>query len=158
MSDFVDVTLQKRKPEIVEPEKVKLNYDWRFENSINSGKQPLEIDKQEFKYNQWRTNQSLSNFLDTVLYANEMNMNYHITDQMHYDYLFYSIKKKPRYGKKKDERDKKLEKAQKDEAEKLALISEYYKYNTVKSKAALRVLTDSQLEIIKRRLEKGGVK
>ena len=158
MSDFVDVTLQKRKPEVVEPDKAKLSYDWRFENSINSGKQPLDLDKQEFKYNQWRTNSSLSNFLDTVLYANEMNLNYHLTDQMHYDYLFHSIRKKPRYGQKKTDRDKKLEKLLKEEEEKVALISEYYKYNTVKSKAALRVLTDSQLEIIKRRLEKGGVK
>jgi len=156
---FLDVTLQKRKPEASEPEKAKkLAYDWRFENSINSGKEPIDLEKQEFKYEKWRTNTSLANHLETIMHANEMNLNYHLTDQMHYDYLFYSVRKKKRFGSKKTERDKQLEKEQKEEAEKLALISEYYKYNTVKSKAALRVLTDSQLEIIKRRLEKGGVK
>jgi len=75
---------------------------------------------------------------------------------MHYDYLFYSIRKKKRFGPKKTEMDKQLEKELKQESDKLTLISEYYKYNRVKSKAVLKILTDSQLEIIKNRLEKGG--
>lgn len=95
--------------------------------------------------------------MDTVMYANEMNMNYHITDQMHYDYLFYSIRKTKRFNKKK-ENDKRLEKLQKEESQKLSLIQEYYKYNTAKSKAVLRVLNETQLDIIRKRLEKGGVK
>ena len=92
------------------------------------------------------------------MFANEMNLNMHITDQMHYDYLFHSIKKKKRFASKKTARDKEIEKLQKVEESNLAVISEYYKYNMVKSKAALRVLTESQLEIIRKRLEKGGVK
>jgi hypothetical protein len=155
---FLDVTLQKRAPE-VEVEKVKkLAYDWRYENSINSGKEPLSLENQEFKYEKWRTNTSLANHLDTIMDANQMNLNYHLSDQMHYNYLFYSVRKKKRFGSKKSERDKQLEREQKEEADKIALISEYYKYNTVNAKAALRVLTESQLEIIKRRLERGGVK
>jgi len=155
---FLDVTLQKRAPE-VEVEKVKkLAYDWRYENSINSGKEPLSLENQEFKYEKWRTNTSLTNHLDTIMDANQMNLNYHLSDQMHYDYLFYSVRKKKRFGSKKSERDKQLEREQKEEADKIALISEYYKYNTVNAKAALRVLTESQLEIIKRRLERGGVR
>jgi len=155
---FLDVTLQKRAPE-VEVEKVKkLAYDWRYENSINSGKEPLSLENQEFKYEKWRTNTSLTNHLDTIMDANQMNLNYHLSDQMHYHYLFYSVRKKKRFGSKKSERDKQLEREQKEEADKIALISEYYKYNTVNAKAALKVLTESQLEIIKRRLERGGVK
>jgi hypothetical protein len=155
---FLDVTLQKRAPE-VEVEKVKkLAYDWRYENSINSGKEPLSLENQEFKYEKWRTNTSLTNHLDTIMDANQMNLNYHLSDQMHYDYLFYSVRKKKRFGSKKSERDKQLEREQKEEADKIALISEYYKYNTVNAKAALKVLTESQLEIIKRRLERGGVR
>jgi UDP-N-acetylmuramyl tripeptide synthase len=155
---FLDVTLQERAPE-VEVEKVKkLAYDWRYENSINSGKEPLSLENQEFKYEKWRTNTSLTNHLDTIMDANQMNLNYHLSDQMHYDYLFYSVRKKKRFGSKKSERDKQLEREQKEEAEKIALISEYYKYNTVNAKAALKVLTESQLEIIKRRLERGGVR
>lgn len=155
---FLDVTLQKRAPE-VEVEKVKkLAYDWRYENSINSGKEPLSLENQEFKYEKWRTNTSLANHLDTIMDANQMNLNYHLSDQMHYNYLFYSVRKKKRFGSKKSERDKQLEREQKEEADKIALISEYYKYNTVNAKAALRVLTESQLEIIRKRMERGGVK
>lgn len=155
---FLDVTLQKRKEKTLEVKAVKPTYDWTFENSINFGRARLEVDKQQFKYEKWRTNSSLSNFLDTVLYANEMNTNYDITDQMHYDYLFYSIRKVKRYGKKKTEQDKKMERLQKLEDEKVALIQEYYKYNTSKARAALNVLTETQLDIIRKRLEKGGVK
>lgn len=156
---FLDVTLQKRSPEVVEVEKTKkLAYDWRYENSINSGKDPLKLENQEFKYEKWRTNTALANHLDTIMDANQMNLNYHLTDQMHYDYLFYSIRKKKRFGSKKSERDKQIEREQKEQADKIALVSEYYKYNTVNAKAALRVLTESQLEIIKRKLERGGVK
>ncbi len=155
---FLDVTLQKRAPE-VEVEKVKkLAYDWRYENSINSGKEPLSLENQEFKYEKWRTNTSLANHLDTIMDANQMNLNYHLSDQMHYNYLFYSVRKKKRFGSKKSERDKQLEREQKEEADKIALISEYYKYNTVNAQAALRVLTESQLEIIRKRMERGGVK
>jgi hypothetical protein len=155
---FVDVTLAERKKDIPEEETVKLSYDWRYENSINSGSSLVDLEKQEFKYNKWRTNSSISNFLENIMFANEMNLNMHITDQMHYDYLFYSVKKKKRFGSKKTSRDKEIEKLQKVEESNLAVISEYYKYNMVKSKAVLRVLTGSQLEIIRKRLEKGGVK
>jgi hypothetical protein len=155
---FLDVTLQNRVPEIVVEKQKKLAYDWRYENSINSGKVPLSLVNQEFKYEKWRTNTALANHLDTIIDANHMNLNYHLTDQMHYDYLFYSVRKKKRFGSKKSERDKQLEREQKEEADKIALVSEYYKYNTVNARAALRVLTDSQLEIIKRKLEKGGIR
>lgn len=154
---LLDVTLKERKEEKQEKETTKkLAYDWRFENSINSGKERLNVEKEEFKYDRWRTNSSLANHLDTIMHTNEMNINYNITDQMHYDYLFYSIRKKRRYGSKKTEQEKKLEKLQKEEDENVALISEYYKYNNVKAKMVLKVLTPSQLEEIKRRLQKGG--
>ena len=58
---FVDVTLAERKKDIPEEETVKLSYDWRYENSINSGSSLVDLEKQEFKYNKWRTNSSISN-------------------------------------------------------------------------------------------------
>jgi len=134
------------------------NYDWRYENSINLGKEQLKLNEQEFKYNQWRTNSSLSNYIDTLLYVNEMNMYHFITNQMHYDYLFNSVRKSKRYGKKKTEKDKQLERQIKEENEKISLIQEYYKYNRTKSKEILNVLSDEQLNYIRKRLEKGGTK
>lgn len=157
---FIDVTLQPRKVEEPKPEEVvsKQQYNWLYENSINSGKERLIIEEQEEKYSQWRTNSSLSNFRDTIMNANEMNINPHITDQMHYDFLFYNTRKAKRYGKKKTEEDKRLEKQLKQEIETINLISDYYKYNIAKSKEAMKVLTKNQIDLIKKKLDKGGVK
>lgn len=155
---FLDVTLQERVEPKVEEETPAAKYDWRFENSINNGTKRLDLEKEEYKYSKWRTNNSLSNFLDTLFYANEMNLNYHLSDQMHYDYLFYTVRKTKRFNKKKSDSDYKLEKLQEQEKEKLSLIQEYYKYNTAKSRAVLKILSESQLKIIRKRLEKGGAK
>ena len=154
---FLDVTLNKRLPEPVQQKENKPLYDWRYENSINNGKEKLELD-QEFKYEKWRTVSSLSNFVDTIFYANEMNINHQVTDKMHYDYLFYSIRKAKRFNKKKSEQDKRSEQLQKEEQDKIALLQDFYKYNVANAKAALKVLTEAQIESIRKRLEKGGAK
>ena len=49
-------------------------YDWKYENSITRDKKYLEVNSEE-KYIAGRTNKVLSNYLDTILYSNEMNMN-----------------------------------------------------------------------------------
>ena len=135
----------------------KEQYNWQYENSINSGKTPIDMDSpQEFKYSQWRTNKSLSNHSDTIFYANQMNMNYHIKDKMHYLYLFYSIRKQKRYGAKKTEEDKRLEKEAKATEAKLKLVQEKYKYNNKRAKEALTILTSKQLDMIAKEQEKGG--
>jgi hypothetical protein len=155
---MLDVTLQERK-EKVEEVYVKLNYNWMYENNINSGKQLIDLDKkQEFEYNKWRTNSSLSNHKDTILQANHMNMNLHISDKLQYHYLYYSVRKQTRYGKKKTDKEKALEKQLEQEAKIISLIQDYYKYNIVRAKEAYKILTKDQIELIKQKQEKGGVK
>ena len=156
---MLDVTLQERSPEKVEEEAVKERYNWFYENSINNGKVRIDLSKpQEYKYNQWRTNNSLSKFQDTVHQANMMNCRYHVTDQMHYDFLFYQVRKKNRYGKKKTPEDKRLEKLAEKELELIRLIQETYKYNITRAKEVLAILSDEQISIIRKRIDKGGVK
>lgn len=156
---FLDVTLKKRAEEEDAEEEHKIPpYDWCFENSINFGTIHLDVKEQPFKYDKWRTNTTLSNHADTVLYANQMNTHHDITDQMHYDYLFNSIRKTKRYAKKKTDQDKARERHHREEMETLALIQEYYGYNMLRAREALKILTEDQLEIIKNRLEKGGPK
>jgi hypothetical protein len=152
---FLDVTLQPRPKQKEQVVVEKPRYNWLFENNINYGKELIDLDNpQEFKYSQWRTNGSLSNFRENIFYANEMNTNYHLSDKLHYHFLFHSVKKAKRYGKKKTEEDEKREKEAKKELEKIRLIQEYYKYNITKAKSALKVLTKEQFEIIKKKLEK----
>jgi aspartokinase len=153
---FLDVTLEAREEEEQKVIK-KPVYDWRYENNINSEKTLIDLDLPlEFKYNQWRTNLSLSNHTDTIAAANEMNTNYHLSDKLHYQYLFYKVRKQKRYGKKKTEEDKKREKEAEKEQNLIALISSHYKYNSNRAKEVLSILTKEQIDIIKKRQEKGG--
>jgi len=117
---FLDVTLQPRKEEVKEEVVAKKSYGFEFENSINMGKELIDMDAPlEHKYNQWRTNVVLSNHVDTLLAANDMNINYHLSDKLHYHYLFYKVKKMKRFGKKKTDADRQREAEIKKEQETL---------------------------------------
>jgi hypothetical protein len=153
---FLDVTLQPRQKEKEQTEVVKLRYNWNYENNINSGKQLIDLDNpQEFKYSQWRTNSALSNHNETLSNVQDMNLNPHLTDKMHYHYMFYSVRKATRYGKKKTEEDKKLEAQINKEEELIKMIQEYYKFSYKKSVDAFKILNKNQLSYIKDILTKG---
>jgi hypothetical protein len=121
-------------------------YDWRYENSINYTKEYQDPDNNEHKYSAWRTNSSLSLHSDTVLYANEMNMLHHLDNKPQYDYLFFSIRKKKRFAK----REKRSEDVNFD------LIQQHYKYNNERTREALKILSEAQIDIIRQKEEKGG--
>jgi len=132
-------------------------YNWEWENNINSGKELIDIDSpQEHKYNAWRTNSSLSNFRDAIFQANKMNINHHLSSKLQYHYLYHSIRKQKRFGKKKTDEDKRIEKEMKAEQELITLIQEHYKYNIVRAKETLAILTKEQVDIIRKKQEKGG--
>lgn len=135
-----------------EEQKEKVKYDWRYENNIISGKKQIEIDGD---YSQWRTNSVLCNHKDLIYYVNEININYNVTNKMHYDYLYGYIRKQKRWTKPETKEEKK-EREKKDHL--ISLVSEYYKYNIVRAKEVLKILTPEQIEIIKKGKEKGGVK
>jgi len=123
-----------------------MSYDWSYENSILQTKKYVEPNEKE-QYSKFRTNTVLSNHVDTVLYANEMNMYPYVNDKMHYDYMFNSIRAKKRFFKRKKQVNH----------QNVSLVSEYYKYNRKKALEAIQILTDEQLETIKEKLEKGGI-
>lgn len=133
-------------------EQKKAAYDWRYENSINNGKK-IELDGD---YSKWRINNMLSKHKDSILYVNEMNINPHVTDQMHYDYLYSAVRKLKRYSPK---RETKQEKASREaEQELISLISSYYKYNIVRAREVIKILTAEQIDEIRKKQEKGGVR
>ena len=154
---MLDVTLSVREESKTEEKKQKPRYNWDYENNINYGKELIDLDKPlEFKYSQWRTNLSLSNFTDTIVPAYNMNMAYHLSDKLHYHYMFYSVYKKKRYSKKKTEEDERLAKEMKKEQELISLVQDYYKYNITRAKEALKLLTREQIDAIRKEQEKGG--
>jgi hypothetical protein len=117
-----------------------LKYDWRFENSINWTKEQIPIDSE---YSSWRTNGILSNFVDTIIHANQMNL-VQVTPQQHFDYMLNAVPKKKRFQKKKQKTE-----SNSDE-ELIAQISERYKYSKQKTKEFLSLLSKEQLDIIKK--------
>lgn len=128
----------------------KPKYDWRYENSINTKDVYLELGVAgDPKYDQFRTNKSFSNYPDTVMHAQEVNMSYGLDNKLHYDYLFHSIRKKKRFFKVRP-------KGEHDDM--FALVQSYYKYSNKKTYETLAVLTDEQLAIIRKKMDKGGVK
>ena len=91
-------------------------------------------------------NKCLSGFTDSILFANEMNIHNHLDKQMQYDFYLNSLKPRKRFSPW----------LRKGELENLELVKQYYGYNHSKAGAALRILTNSELEQIKKLLDKGG--
>tara|TARA_Y100001968_G_scaffold126102_1_gene115054 strand:- start:3181 stop:3570 length:390 start_codon:yes stop_codon:yes gene_type:complete len=116
--------------------------------SINQSKKNIlddDVDAEK-KYPAYVINRCLSSFMDTVLFANEMNKNPNIPKKMQYDFLINSVKPRKRFSPW----------TRKDSIDCLDIVKEYYGYNDDKALQALRVLTKDQLDIIKKSLSKGG--
>lgn len=124
-----------------------------YVNAINFTKQDLMTNTDndelaEAAYVPYLTNRSLSNFPDTILYANEMNMNHHLGNKLQFHYLINNIRPKKRFSKW----------AKKQDSEDFDAVKEYFKYNNAKTEQALQLLSPDQIKIIKKRLSTGGLK
>tara|TARA_B110000902_G_scaffold153869_1_gene176751 strand:- start:327 stop:713 length:387 start_codon:yes stop_codon:yes gene_type:complete len=116
-------------------------------NAINATKEDVMVDDvAESKYNAFLINRGLSYFVDTVLYANEMNLHNHIDKRMQFDFLQSSIRKRKRFSKW----------AKAEKVTDLEVVKEYYGYSNEKAKAILPLLNDEQLDQLKLKLNKGG--
>lgn len=112
-------------------------------NAINDNK-VIPID--EKSYPSFMVNRGLSNFVDTVLYANEMNRYHHLDSQMQFDFLVNIVRKKKRFSK--------WNKAQKSDD--IDTIKEYFGYSTDKARDILPLLSSEQIKEIKQKISKGG--
>ena len=122
--------------------------DWL--NSINFTKEDLTVDDPDTvkDYPAYIVNRCLSGHLDTVLYANEMNLHPNLDKDMQYQFFLNSLRKRKRFSPW----------LRKDKVENLNIIKRYYGYSNEKALQALRLLTNEQLDYIKKRLETGGMR
>lgn len=112
---------------------------------ISFNKKKLIDEFNEKEYSPFMVNRAFSYHIDTILYANEININHHADKLMQHDYLFYSIRKAKRFSKW----------AKKKKDSDIDLIQEYYGYSYDKARVASTVLTNAQIKIIKKKLENG---
>ena len=122
---------------------------FEYLNAINMTKQDIMVDDiAEKGYNSFIVNRSLSYFNDTVLYANEMNVNHHIDNRLQFDFFINIVRKKKRFSKfMKPETVSDVE-----------AVKEYYGYSNEKAKSALTLLTSDQINELKKKVYKGGRK
>ena len=118
-------------------------------NAINHTKERLmdtEDEEWEKKYPPFIVNKCLAPFQDTILLVNEINQYPHLDKKLQFDFLINSLRPRKRFtpwvkAKKLDD---------------IEYVKEFYGYSHAKARSALEILTDSQLEYIKEKLNKGG--
>ena len=120
--------------------------DWL--NSINLNKNNIikENPDSERKYAPFIINKCMSGHLDTVLLANEMNMNHSLPKSLQYNFFLNSVRKKKRFSPW----------LRKDKVKDLDCVKRYYGYSNQKALQALRILSPEQIVLIKSKLEIGG--
>lgn len=97
-------------------------------------------------YDPFLSNRGLSYFQDTILWANEMNINHHLGKKPQYLYLLNSIRPRKRFSKW----------AKKIEVDNLDVICEFYGCNTKRAHEILDILSSDQIQIMREKLQKGG--
>ena len=115
--------------------------------SILKTKQNIMVtDKDESSYPSFMVNRAMSQFPDTVLVANYLNLYPNLDNRLKYDFLLNMVKpyKRPfsKWAKKVEPVD-------------LAVVKEYYGYSDAKALEAMLVLTPQQINSLKLELEKG---
>jgi hypothetical protein len=122
--------------------------DWL--NSINFTKENLTEENPDLikEYAPFIINKCLSGQIDTILFANEMNMNHHLDKDMQYSFYLNSLRKRKRFSPW----------LRKDKVTDLECVKQYYGYSNEKASQALKILSKDQIAFIKQRLEIGGKK
>lgn len=116
-------------------------------DSINSKKEYLmqgEIDRKE--YNSFMVNRGLSQFMDTVLFANEMNKYYSLDKDMQYDFYFYSIPKGKRFSKW----------AKSNTSKDAELVMKAYNINRSRALEYLNLLSEDNIKELEELMNPGG--
>lgn len=127
-----------------------MSYDLKdYLNSINFTKDYLMdgSDPQwEKKYSAFVVNKCMSGHIDTIMFANEMNMNHGLPSKLQYDFLLNSVRKRKRFSPW----------LKKNKIENLDAVKSYYGYSNEKAQQALKILTKDQINYIKSKLDVGG--
>ena len=118
-------------------------------NSINFTKEYLMSEEDptwEKIYPPFIINKCLSGFIDTIMYANEMNLHHNLPSKLQYDFLLNTIRKRKRFSPW----------LKKEKIQDLDAVKSYYGYSNEKAQQAMKILTKDQINHIKAKLDVGG--
>ncbi len=123
---------------------------FEFTKTINETKRNLidEDPEVEKDYIPFLVNRSLGYFMDTIMYANEMNQKNSLDHKLQYDFLLNIIRPRKRFSKwLKKSKDNNID-----------LIKNFYGYSYTKAKDVVDILSEDQLEQISSKLDTGGLR
>jgi hypothetical protein len=111
--------------------------------SILHTKKDVLPDEEEAKtYNPFLVNKALSHHIDVIMYANVMNQNFHLDKKTQYQFYINTIRSAKRpftpWFKAAKESD-------------LEAVKLYFGYSDRHAREALKTLTDSQIDVIRRK-------
>jgi len=133
--------------EAIEEKIEKRNYLFgEFLNSINETKRDVyDEDEKDVRF---IANMMLGNSVETVLYANEMNLVSHIPARAHYLFLLNMVPKGRRYAKGI--------KADAKKVKRISVIKEYFECNDKRAGEIDDIITDEEVKTIKKLMTIGG--
>ena len=122
-----------------------------FVTNINGAKKDLirssdNPDLMEKEYKPFLVNRALSYFIDTIMYANEINQAKHLDFALQNDYYLNSIRSGKRFSKW----------AKPIENSDIESVQQYYKVSYMKALDIIKVLSKEQIDLIKTKIIKGG--
>ena len=117
--------------------------------SILVSKEPVITPINEREYNSYMVNRALSFHYDCAMFANEMNKFPNTDRLLQYQYLLNSIRPYKRPFQKWLKRET---------VESLEVVKEYYNCSDEKAREYMMVLTEGQIQELKTRNDKGGLK
>ena len=103
-------------------------------------------DDNKNEYPPFIVNRCLSGFIDTIMVANEMNINHQLSKKLQYEFLLNIVRPKRRFSPW----------LKKEKITDLDAVKSYYGYSNEKARSALSILSDEQLNSIKLKLTRGG--
>ena len=121
-----------------------------YVNAIMNGKNQMIVDEEtEDAEVPFLTNRSLSYHKDCIMYANEMNRRHFLDKKPQFDFLLNTVRSRKRPFVKWVKAEK---------SEDLSCIKQIYGFSDAKAREALRLLSDEEIQKLKKQTDTGGLR
>lgn len=111
-------------------------------NPIREAYDPSEAEKE---YKPFIINRFMSYHIDTILFANDMNMFSNLDPQMQFEYYLHAVRNRKRFAKW----------MKPEKVEDIELIKEYFRYNSIRAREVLPLLSEKDLDYIRMKCDNG---